>query len=95
MGISLPSEVLSGEQNETLVASIWGAFDYLAVDLYSTLNYEGDIAGEVGAKLGTMLYHLLRYNVRALVPSVADDALAASIHETALSNGVKSIQIMP
>ena len=95
VGVSLPSDVFAGEQNEALVASLWGAFDYLAVDLYSTLNYEGDIAGEIGAKLGSMLYHLLRYNVRALVPDVEDTALAASINETALSNGVKSIQIMP
>ncbi len=95
VGISLPVEVFSSENNDDLVASIWGAFDYLAADLYSDVDYEGDVAADIGARLGTMLYDLLRYNVRALIPNTSDTALMSEIKEVATSEGVKSIQVMP
>ncbi len=95
VGVSLPVGVLSSEENDELVASLWASFDYLAVDLYSGLSAEDDVAAQVGTRLGGMLFHLLRYNVRALLPNTADDALAAAIKDVAVSEGVKSIQVMP
>jgi len=95
VGISLPAGVLSSADNDALVASLWTAFDYLAVDLFSGVTPESDIVSDVGTKLGGMLYHLLRYNVRALLPNTADDALSAAVKELAISEGVKSIQVMP
>ena len=42
-----------------------------------------------------MLYYLLRYNMRALVPSTQDTALAEKIVEAIKSNGSQNIQFMP
>lgn len=95
VGISLPVGLLSSVENEALVASIWGAFDYLAVDLYSSTELEGDAIADIESKLGSMLYSLLRYNVRALLPSTDDQELATAMKDMAISEGVKSIQIMP
>ncbi len=95
VGISLPSTVFSNEKNDELVGNLWSSFDYLAVDLCSKVDYEGDVASQIGAELGTMLYDLLRHNVRVLLPNVSDAQLATEIKQTVSSEGAKSFQIMP
>jgi hypothetical protein len=95
VGISLPVGLLSSVENETLVASIWGAFDYIAVDLYSNVSLDENTVANIESKLGSMLYSLLRYNVRALLPRTDNQELTAAMRDMAISEGVKSIQIMP
>jgi hypothetical protein len=95
IGVSLPVGLLASAENDELIASLWSAFDYLAVDLCSDDTAETDTAERIEAELGSVLYHLLRYNIRALVPSVSDTELAARINEAVFSSGAKSIQRMP
>lgn len=91
IGISLPAYVYA---DSNTVDRLWEAFDYLAVDL-SVPDDGVDAADHVGNSLGNMLYYLLRYNVRVLVPYTDDADLAARITQAVTANGSNNIQIMP
>ncbi len=95
LGLSLPVSVLSGADNSALVDKLWNAFDYLAADLSVQDNTESDTADQIGNELGGMLYYLLRYNMRVLVPNTDDAALTQRIADAVWASGAKSIQIMP
>ena len=90
VGLSLPSTVFSHEQNAELVTEVWNEYDYLAVDLC-----KGETADQIGDELATMLYDLIRRNVRVLVPNTSDTELNTAIKQVVTSKGAKSIQIMP
>lgn len=91
VGISLPTSVYSSSPDTADM--LWSAFDYLAVD--ASVPTEGvDAADYVGEQLGGMLYYLLRYNVRVLVPYTDDAVLHERIITSVTSNGSKNIQIM-
>ena len=72
---------------------LWNAFDYLAADL-SVPTEGADAANYVSEKLGSMLYYLLRHNVRVLVPYTDDATLNERIVSAVTSNGSQNIQIM-
>lgn len=92
VGISLPSSVYSEAYGTADM--LWAEFDYLAVD--ASVPPEGtDAADHVSNCLGSMLYYLLRYNVRVLVPLTEDTALYDRIVDAVTSNGSNNIQIMP
>ena len=95
IGLSLPASVLSSADSSELVDKLWNAFDYLAADLSVKDNTEGDAAEQIGNELGGMLYYLLRYSMRVLVPSTDDAAQAQRIADAVWASGAKSIQIMP
>lgn len=92
IGISLPASVYSSYPDT--VDMLWTAFDYLAADL--SVPTDGvDAADYVNEKLGSMLYYLLRHNVRVLVPYTDDVSLTERIAAAVTSNGSQNIQIMP
>ena len=95
IGLSLPLGILSGSDNSELMDKLWNAFDYLAADLTDPAVDGDDAAERIDTALGSMLYYLLRYNMRVLVPYTDDSELAAAISAAVSTNGGQSIQIMP
>ena len=94
IGLSLPPTVFANTDMSGTVDSLWANFDYLAVDL-STTPADTDAADYVDQQLGSMLYYLLRYNVRALLPYSDDNAQLDKVVSVVKSNGSQNIQIMP
>lgn len=94
VGLSLPASGFSASDGECLADSMWSAFDYLAADLSQPTDGE-DAATYVSSQLGSMLYYLLRFNVRVIVPYTDDTSLAERITAAVTSNGSENILIMP
>ncbi len=93
VGISLPPSFFTSDGAEQLFEELWSAFDYIAVDL--TAPDEGtSLADHVSSGIGNMLYYLLRYNVRVLLPNTDTGSLDAARAAVA-NNGSQNIQIMP
>ncbi len=95
IGVSLSPVILKNEENSELIDKLWRAFDYLAADISAPAPEGIDAAEHVSAELGNMLYFLLRYELRVLVPNVSDDATAQRISEAVKQSGSENIQIMP
>lgn len=74
IGLALPAPLFSSEENTELIHRLTMAFDYLAVEISADTDMSG------------LLYYMLRYNVRALVP----DAEGAE----RVKEYTKNIQIM-
>ncbi len=95
IGLSLPVSVLSDQSNSELVDELWDYFDYLAADLTKVEAGEGQtLSDATDATLGGMLYYLLRYDMRVLVPHVSDATQMAQILDTVKQNGSENIQII-
>ena len=95
VGLSLPVSVLTDADNAALIERLWGSFDYLAADLTASDGDQAVTAQSVGDDLGGMLYYLLRYDIRVLIPTPADSAEAEAILTAAKQSGAKSIVSMP
>ena len=94
IGISLPPEIFANQDTSNVVDKIWGAFDYLAVDI-SVIPEGINSTDHIQQKLGGMLYYLLRLNVRVLVPYSNDPAVLTALSDAVTSNGSQNIQFMP
>ncbi len=94
LGLSLPP-ILYSSEFDPLLAELWNAFDYLAIDLTVLPEGQTDITSYVDSSLGGMLYYLLRYDVRVLIPSTADSNISASLIALIKAKGTSNIQIMP
>ena len=95
VGLSLPVSVLNDADNASLIERLWGAFDYLAADLTASEDGGAATAESVGEDLSGMLYYLLRYDIRVLIPTPADSAEAEAILTAVKQSGAKSIVSMP
>ena len=95
VGIALPVSVLTADNGAEAVDILWSEFDYIAVDVTSGLEEGETVPEKIDRELGSMLYYLLRYNMRVLVPFTDDAELTAEIAAAVSSNGSKNIQIMP
>lgn len=95
VGIALPAEAFSESNEPSLLDSFWNSFDYLAVDLSSDAEDNEAVVENIDSTLGGMLYYLLRYNVRVLLPYGNDAAEIASRSQAVTSNGCNNMQIMP
>ncbi len=95
VGISIAPSILKGEENAELIDSLWRAFDYLAADVSSPADTTTDVAEHVSSELGSMLYFLLRYELRVLAPNVTTDADAQRIIDTVKQSGSQNVMIMP
>ena len=95
VGVALPASAFSTENSEQTVDLLWSAFDYIAVDTTSAPNEGESVADKIDRELGGMLYYLLRYNVRVLIPSSSDEQSATAILQVIKSNGTENIQIVP
>ncbi len=94
LGVSLPASMFSDSDSSELVDSLWGAFDYLAADLTSVAAEGESTPDAIDRTLGGMLYYLLRYNVRVLVPYSDDPTVFAAISEAVSSSGSQNVQMM-
>ncbi len=95
VGVALPPSLFSSENGSEAIDMLWGEFDYIAVDLSQDSNDGETVPQKINRELGGMLYYLLRYNIRVLVPNVNDTELASQIKQAVISNGSQNIQIMP
>lgn len=95
VGIALHAEAFSESNEPSLLDSVWNSFDYLAVDLSSDAEDNEAVVENIDSTLGGMLYYLLRYNVRVLLPYSNDAAEIASRSQAVTSNGCNNMQIMP
>ncbi len=93
IGLSLPSSVFSNQEFSETVDAVWNSFDYLAVDL-SVVPDDTTVIDYVNDNLGSMLYYLLRYNIRVLVPYSDDLSVISVITDTVTSNGTQNIQFI-
>ncbi len=93
LGLALPPSFLLTSENDASFSELWEAFDYISVDLASLPTGESDIVQYADSSLGGMLYYLLRYNLRVLIPSGTDstDALRA----LAAAKGTQNIMSVP
>ncbi len=95
IGLALPVTVLSDQGNAELLDGLWDCFDYLAADLTHLEATEGQsIADATDATLGSMLYYLLRYDMRVLIPYVNDTEQLTQIIEAVKQSGTENIQII-
>ncbi|MBE6535303.1 MAG: hypothetical protein E7677_01595 [Ruminococcaceae bacterium] len=95
IGLSLPTSVLSDQENSELIDGLWDYFDYLAADLTTIeAGEEQTLSDAMDTSLGGMLYFLLRYDMRVLVPHASDPTQMAQILETVKQNGSENIQII-
>ncbi len=94
LGLSLPALMFAGE-HDTLINELWNAFDYIAVNLTTPPEGQTDIVAYTDASLGGMLYYLLRYDVRVLIPNLQDSNISASLTSAIKAKGTQNIQIMP
>lgn len=94
VGISVTPEMLSLEESGNLVELLWNSFDYIAVSLDSE-PAEGESLPQMAERqLSGMLYYLLRYNMRVLIPNTDADTIA-QIKDSLSDNGVKNMLILP
>lgn len=94
VGVSISPSLAQGEENAELIHRIWQAFDYVAIDLTSATD-EGVASVEyVDSTLGGMLYYLLRYELRVLLPYTDDSALIGQMTSAVASKGSVSYQIV-
>ncbi len=95
IGLSLPTSVLCDQENSELIDGLWDYFDYLAADLTTIeAGEEQTLSDAMDTSLGGMLYFLLRYDMRVLVPHASDPTQMAQILETVKQNGSENIQII-
>ena len=95
VGISVTPEAVSSENGAELIDLLWNSFDYIAVDVNQEPEEGVTPSESIDRKLGGMLYYLLRYNMRVLVPYSDDAEMTAAIKAAVISNGTENIQIMP
>ncbi|MBQ9783421.1 MAG: hypothetical protein IJW44_02765 [Clostridia bacterium] len=94
IGLSLPSAVLEADNAAALIDRLYERLDFLALD--ATHYGEAAPAEHVEATItdSGMLYYLLRYHMRVLLPAVDDtDSQNAMIHAVQ-KNGLNNWQIL-
>ncbi len=87
VGLSLP-EVEIAAPDATRIDSLARAFDYLALDL--TAYGEEAPVTFAESRMSTMLYYLLRYEMRVLIPALEDEmtqtALISAVEKESVDN---------
>ena len=92
IGISITPQMLSEDNSDALVELLWKSFDYVAISLDHQPEDGETVAQMADRELGGMLYYLLRYNMRVLVP--ATDTID-EIKTVLVENGVQNMLILP
>ena len=95
IGISLPVSAFADAQNSTVIDELWNAFDYFAADLTHCTGGEVGAAEQISGELGQMLYYLLRYNARVLLPYTQNADELSLMIAAVNDSGSENIQIMP
>ena len=96
IGLSLPVSILSGDSNAKLIDDLFEAFDYLAADLSVSEDTETDTAEQIESELEKgLLFYLLRYKMRALIPNTSDTSLSQRISDVLNNRNIQNRQVMP
>ena len=93
LGLCIPSSFLEAEHSDVLIDDLVGGFDFLAIDATAVGQNETAVA-HIESVAANHLDHLLRYNMRLLLPYSADAAEQASIIGAAEQYSTKSWQIL-
>lgn len=80
--------------SDALVEELWNAFDFFAVDVCYNANGDATTAEEAESRIGELLYYVLRYNMRILIPS-GDESLTDGISELCEERNLENMQFMP
>jgi hypothetical protein len=94
VGLSLPAAIFADDSNAQLLDDLWSSFDFLAADLTGATSAGVDTVTYIDSTLGEMLYYLLRYELRVLVPYTDDPALSAQIEAAVTAKNTTNIQIV-
>ena len=95
VGVAVPVSVLTSESASSVVDLLWSEFNYIAVDLTSAPEENETEVQKIDRELGGILYYLLRYNLRVLVPYTDDTSLATEIANAVRRSGSQNIQVIP
>ena len=87
IGLSLPeAEIL--EPSAARIDTLAQRVDYLALDLRA--EHEGELLPFAESRMSTMLYYLLRYEMRVLIPTLADETaqgeLISAVEQESVDN---------
>lgn len=83
-------ESTSKEFSDELLTKLWSSFDFFALDVCAG----GATADEAEGRMGELLYYVLRYNMRILIPS-NDPELAEELARICEQRGFENLQFMP
>ena len=76
LGLALPDAAVASPDAEFLQTLAY-RFDYLALDLS---RYGEEVPADVAeAQINSMIYYLLRYEMRVLIPAEAEEAVAEKV----------------
>ncbi|MGM9683551.1 MAG: hypothetical protein ACI3XQ_08125 [Eubacteriales bacterium] len=92
IGISLTRDFLDSENSAEYVASLWDNYDFLAFDL-TDCDIENPYS-YVEDSVGGVLYYLLRYNMRLLLPSSDNEEITESILSALNDKGISNRQFV-
>ena len=80
----------SDEFSDELLVTLWESFEVFALDICKNSS----TAEEAEAHAGELLYYVLRYNMRILIPT-EDATLSSELTEMCKQRGFTNVQLMP
>lgn len=93
LGLALPRPMSDTPETGEWVERLSSAFSYLALDCTKP---EGDVPeNAVSERVGSMLYYLLRYRMRVLLPYVADTEQQNKLISAGKQSSVDNWMILP
>lgn len=93
IGFALPQAVLEAENSAVLTEQLAKSFAYLALDCTAS---EGEPSADaVSNQISAMLYNLLRYKMRVLLPYAATDEAQSALTDAVAQNNIDRCMILP
>ncbi len=92
IGLSLPYDFMT-EDNATRVDTLAKSFSFLSVN--ATEHGKAEPTDYVSEVVDGTLYYLLRYSMRVLLPTPAEDEAQTAMIDTVKEYGVKNMQFLP
>lgn len=94
LGLSLPQAILTHENSSALIDRLWSNLDYLALNA-AEFGSEDPVAYATQIVTNpNMTYNRLRYQMRVLLPTCADDTTTEAVIAAVEENGVNNWQIL-
>ena len=94
IGFALPQAVLDAENSAALTEQLAKNFAYLALDCSTASEHETS-ADTVSGQISAMLYNLLRYKMRVLLPYAATDEAQSALTDAVAQNNIDRWMILP
>jgi len=81
------------EFSDSLINDLWSAFDFFALDVCYSAEGDEIVSEAAESRLGELLYYVLRYDIRILIPS--GDEITDELAGICEQRGLTNIQFMP